>query len=415
MCVLMIGMASMILSADEFPEAEALPEIAGLPDPFLMMDGRRVTTPEQWYTERQPELKRLFQHYMYGYTPEAPEIEAKVTQYDDGFMGGAAVMKQVEIKLGREDTAPVIHLALFLPSRGKPVPRIFLAINRCGNHRVHPFPGIAIQEGAYRPKECEGDQETTRGAEADFWCIEYLIQRGYGFATFQDSDIDPDKDDFTDGVHAYFKNVPGPQESQWGTIAAWAWGISRSIDYLAADKDVDAKRICVTGHSRRGKTALLAAAMDERIALVVPHQSGTGGMALGRGNDQETVERINRVFPHWFNDTFAKFNDNESRLPIDQHLLVALVAPRPLLDTAGLQDTWANYESGLRNLKAADAVYKFLGAKGLVGEGVLTNAQITRENSGSILQYRLDTKHTMNQDYWKAILDFADIQLPKAK
>ena len=127
----------------------------------------------------------------------------------------------------------------------------------------------------------------------------------------------------------------------------------------------------MTGHSRLGKTALVAAAFDERIALVVPHQSGTGGCALSRDNDQETVERINRVFPHWFDGVFKEFNRREDRLPIDQNLLECLVAPRPIIDTEGLQDKWSNPGNAFRSLQAADKVYKFLGLRGLVGSGVI--------------------------------------------
>ncbi|HEX6985142.1 MAG TPA: acetylxylan esterase, partial [Planctomycetaceae bacterium] len=224
--------------------------------------------------------------------------------------------------------------------------------------------------------------------------------------------IDPDKHDFTDGLHACLDYEDVPERSRPGTIAAWAWGLHRAVDYLTTDPDVDPQRICLTGHSRRGKTALFAAAMDERVALVVPHQSGTGGMALSRNNDQETVERINRVFPHWFADEFTSFDGREDRLPVDQHLLTALVAPRPLLETAGLEDVWANYESALRNLRAADPVYELLGKRGLVGDGVLTgDDEMTRDNTGELLQYRLDTKHEFNRDYWRGILDFADLHL----
>jgi hypothetical protein len=184
------------------------------------------------------------------------------------------------------------------------------------------------------------------------------------------------------------------------------------MDYVETVPEIDPKRMCLIGHSRRGKTVLFAAAMDERVALVVPHQSGTRGMALSRNNDQETVKRINTVFPHWFCGNFKAFNDNETQIPFDQHLLVALVAPRPLLDTAGLKDTWANYESALRNLKAASPVYEFLGAQGIQGDGVVQGDEsITGPDFGTIMQFRLDTKHELNKDYWRGILDFADAQL----
>ncbi len=181
------------------------------------------------------------------------------------------------------------------------------------------------------------------------WSVEYAIDRGYAIATFYDGDIDPDKNDPADGVQPHFRK---PNESrvddEWGTIRAWAWGLSRVVDYLLTRSDIDANRICATGHSRLGKTALVAAAFDERIALVAPHQSGTGGCALSRDNDQETVERINRVFPHWFDDVFKKFVHREDRLPIDQHLLMCLVAPRPIFDTEGLQDKWSNSGNAFR-------------------------------------------------------------------
>lgn len=392
------------------PSPDELPAQEELPDPFTFFDGRKVETREQWYAERRPELKRLFQHYVYGYQPPRPAVASDVTSTVADVFDGKATLKQVTLSFPELPAdAPKIRLAVFLPNdRSEPAP-IFLAINKCGNHTVAPVEALLVPDG-FVHSQCEEPLEEQRGTDTDFWEIEYLINRGYAFATFHESDVDPDKDDFTDGIHPYFEDVVGPQETRWGIISAWAWGLSRCIDYLAADPDVDRERIAVTGHSRRGKTALFAAAMDERIALVVPHQSGTGGMALSRNNDQETVERINRVFPHWFNDTFPKFNDREAHLPVDQHLLVALVAPRPLFDGAGLQDTWANYESALHNLRAASSVYKFLGEKGIVGEGVLTDeAEINPETADKLLQFRLDTKHTLNRDYWRAILDFADM------
>lgn len=403
--------ATALSTAQELPSFESLPERAELPDLFVMMDGSHVKTTEDWYRKRRPELKLLFQHYMYGYMPEPPGIESRKEVDDAPILDGKGTLRQVVISFkGLPEDAPKIHLALFLPKSDKPVPA-FLAMNKCGNQTVLDDPAILINDAAYVHKECPGPPESIRGKDKDFWCVPYLIERGYGFATYHESDIDPDMHDFTDGIHPCFTDLEGPKESAWGTIAAWAWGLHRCVDYLSTEPAIDKTRICVTGHSRRGKTALLAAAFDERIALVVPHQSGTGGSALSRENDQETIERINRVFPHWFNDEFVKFGDHENKLPIDQHLLMALVAPRALLDTAGLQDTWANYESSLRALRAAAPAWRFLGAIGMVGDGVLSDpAKVSRENSGSLLQYRRDTKHTMDRGYWEAILDFADLQ-----
>lgn len=398
-------------AAQNPPPFDALAEQQALPDPFVMMDGTRIATAEDWYQKRRPELKLLFQHYIYGYMPGPVPIKADIEAPDTEILGGKGRLRQVAISFpSLPEDAPRVHLAVFLPKGAADVP-VFIAMNKCGNHTVLADPAILINPEAYIHKECPGPPESIRGNDTNFWCIPYLIDRGYAFATFHESDIDPDFDDFTNGIHPYFPDLGCPDECKWGTIAAWAWGIQRCVDYLVSAPGIDKNRICVTGHSRRGKTALLAGAFDERIALVVPHQSGTGGAALSRDNDQETVERINRVFPHWFNDMYPKFGGHEAKLPIDQHLLMALVAPRPLLDTMGLQDKWANYDSSLRALRAAAPVWKLLGAKGMAGDGVLTEPQgIAKENAGSVLQYRRDTKHTMDQGYWKAILDFADIQ-----
>ncbi len=404
----LLAVSSVAAGAD-LPEPDALPSRAEPPSPFVMLDGTPVTTPQGWYEQRRPELKRLFQHYVYGYLPPTGAIETKVTKTVPDLLGGKATLKEVEIRFPwlTCDRPPVLHLAVFLPNdrRGK-VP-VFLSLDGHGPQAILKDDRITPSSHERDPKG--GDEP---GATAGFWCVDLLIERGYGLAIFHQSDVDPDQHDFTDGLHACLDNKGVPPGAEPGTIAAWAWGLHRAVDYLVTDADVDPKAICLIGHSRRGKTALFAAAMDERIALVVPHQSGTGGMALSRGNDQESVERINRVFPHWFDDNFVKFGGHEDRLPVDQHLLVALVAPRPLLDTEGARDPWANFGSALRTLQAAEPVYEFLGERGLVGSGVLTDGQpMTPENTGELLQYRLDKKHQLDRDFWNVILDFADLRL----
>lgn len=407
--VLYVSTLLSAASITPLPPVGELPRNESLPDPLVSLDGREIDTPEEWYGIRRPELKRLFQHYVYGYAPKPPGVSFNVDNVYDDILGGDATLKEVTIsfpELG--DDAPEIHLALFLPNDAEgPVP-VFLALNKCGNHTILSDVRIAIDESAFRHPNCEG--MNARGARTGFWNVDYLISRGYGFATYHESNIDADSPGATGGMQAEY-NLKQPPDAQWGTLRAWAWGLSRCVDYLVTEAAVDSDRIAVTGHSRRGKAALLAAAMDERIAMANPHQSGTGGMALSRDNDQETVKSINENFPHWFNDNFRKFNDNVYKLPVDQHLLIALVAPRPLLETIGLQNTWVNYVSSLRAIRAADPVYKLLGSEGMAGDGVLSFEPITAENSGPLQQYRLNTGHTLNRDYWKAILDFADLYM----
>lgn len=390
----------------DFPDVANLPLQQEPPDPFTTFYGRTVETPAEWYEERRPELQALFLQYMYGYVPDPPLISIEQGYCDDDLFGGQAKLAEATIQF--EDlppSAPAINLLLVVPNEKTPTPT-FLGLNKCGNHTVLDHPGITIDERAWRHKKCAGVDH--RGAQADFWCVKRLIERGYAFATFHESDIDPDRPDFTDGVHPHFDPC-GSSESGWGTIAAWAWGLSRAVDYLEGEENI--AEIATIGHSRRGKAALLAGALDDRIDLVVPHQSGTGGCASSRDNAQETVKRINEVYPHWFCDRFKRFDDNEAKLPFDQHLLLALVAPRPLFDTEGEQDNWANPPKALESVRAAAPVWEFLGADGIVGDGLVgVGEDVEPENCGDIVQYRRDTDHMLDRGYWEAILDFADIQ-----
>ena len=417
------GVLSGTAFAAEFPPADELPARAELPDPLLMFDGTPVRSKEDWINKRRPELKALFEHYMYGKAPAAPEkVVATIVRTDAKALNGKATLREVMLKFGPV-SAPPIHLLLIVPNVRKGPAPVFVGLNFCGNHAVVDDTQIAIPT-QWNYKSCAGVEndratEKGRGSQADVWCPDQLVERGYALATFYNGDIDPDTADLTDGIHPHY--LPSGQQQlgphDWGTIRAWAWGLSRAVDYLVTHPDIDKSRVCAVGHSRLGKTALLAAAFDERIALAVPHQSGTGGMAMSRHNDQETVERINNSFPHWFNDTFPQFGGGkEPSLPIDQHLLVALVAPRPLLDTEGDQDKWANYDNALRSLQGADKVYKFLGGRGLVGSGIVRSDEaFTDANTGDLVQYRRDEKHVLNRDYWRRILDFADRKLGAVK
>ncbi len=410
--------------AAPFPAFDALPEQPKLPDPFIMLNGDPVKTPQDWMEKRRPELKALFEHYVYGVAAPEVGIVVSETAPTQTILGGAALLKQVTIGFQNLPGADAsrIKLVLFLPTDVTgPVP-VFIGLNKCGNYTVLGDPAILHHSETWCHGSCPKTLQEGRGMKEAFWSIPYLIDRDYAFATFHESDIDPDKHDFTDGIQGAYPPTAAP-DHRWGTIAAWSWGLRRCIDYLVTDPAINGEQVALIGHSRRGKTALLTAALDERVALVVPHQSGTGGMALSRNNNEETTERINRVFPHWFCDAFTWFDGQENRLPVDQHLLAALVAPRALFETVGLQDTWANYKSSLKTIQAADPVYKFLGAPGVKGTGIVEvpwisgvpqgPAKISEETAGNLVQYRLDTKHTLNKDYWRGILDFADLQFDR--
>lgn len=400
------------LSSAEFPPVSELPRRAELPDPLVMFDGSKVTSPEQWEQDRRPELKALIQHYMYGFLPDPSPVRVEVGKTSDNALGGKATLKNITLHFGPQGTPPLPVLFVVPNNRKGPVPA-FAAINFCGNHTAVADPLVEIT-GAWMRKNCPGcenDQATEkgRGGQAEVWNVEAIIDRGYAIAMFYYGDIDPDKDrgDFSDGIHpAFYKpgqTQPGPHE--WGSIAAWAYGMHRVVDFLAQEPAVDAKRIAAVGHSRLGKTVLLAAALDERIALAIPHQAGCGGTAPSRGTVGESVKRINDVFPHWFNDTFPEFSEQVDRLPFDQHSLVALCAPRPVLFSNAEEDSWANPHGQFDVLKAATPVYRFLGVDGLTAEAFPKNGELVKSRLGYFIRAG---KHSMNAEDWAAFLDYAD-------
>lgn len=378
-----------------------------LPDPLRTLDGDRIQTPAEWWDGRRREIERLLRHYVYGFAPNRPDIDVREERTVEVLDGSAML---TELAIGFPDLGgdvPSIDLALFTPTDAGQVPT-FLGLNRLGNHSVVADEAVSITPAGER----FGSEE--RGTRTDFWCVESVVKRGYGFATFHQADVDPDRDQFTEGVSAHFDRaaLPGPRSAAWGTLAAWAWGLQRGVDALRDHRQVDPDGIAVIGHSRRGKAALLAGATDRRIAMVVPHQSGTGGCTLSRENDQETVAAINEEFPHWFNDIFPAFSGREDRLPVDQHLLIALVAPRPVLDTEGARDNWSNPGRALDAVRAADPVYELLGAEGTVDGGLRHEGdRIAPETVGELLQYRRETGHILDRGYWESILDFADCHL----
>jgi hypothetical protein len=256
--------------------------------------------------------------------------------------------------------------------------------------------------------------EEGRGKEKDVWALEQSIDRGYAVATFYNGDVDPDQKDKRGGLRPFLPERKEDADAgrATATIMAWAWGLSRAVDYLVTDKAIDAKRIAAVGHSRLGKTALVAAAFDERIALAIPHQAGCGGTAPDRCHNPkaETVKVINTSFPHWFCANFKQFNDDPSKLPFDQNGLAALVAPRPLLFTNAVEDQWANPQGQFEVLKAAEPVYKLLGAGGLDADKMPEPNHLIDSTLG---YYIRPGKHSMTKDDWKVFLDFADKQFGK--
>jgi len=399
-----------------------------MPDPLVMLDGRRVTTRAQWFDQRRPELKALFEHYMYGPIPPKPaQVAIKSLGEHHDFLDGKATLKLITLATD-SGNAPRIDLMLVVPNERRGPAPVFLAMDFCGNHAL-TFDSRVPLARSWLGTHCKGcpqniATEAARGSQVVDWPLAEIVRRGYALATFYSGDVDPDRSEVSTGLYAWLAGGDPARNNPTnrGTIAAWAWGFHRCVDYLVTDRDIDPHRIASLGHSRNGKTALLAAAFDERIAMVFPHQAGCGGTAPSRGKVGESVQAINERFPHWFNAEFKKFNDAPERLPFDQNCLVALCAPRPILFSAAQGDQWANPAGQYQVLQAADSVYRLLGVQG-INEGMENVAGSAARGSGSppvgklvggrLGYYLREGKHGMTADDWQIFLDFADKQWGK--
>lgn len=389
----------------EFQEPENLPRLAWLPDPLVQLDGTLVTTKEDWFNKRRPELKELVQHYMYGYFPGPIPIRPTVDLVDTHYLGGKATLKLITIGFEKREL-PLMHMMLIVPNRVKPAP-VFAALDFNGNHALVKDPRIPLPTGWINGKAPAvvnyRATEAGRGLDATNWAVDKIVARGFALAAVYYGDVEPDDKNATSGPRTLIRTGKSP-ETQWGAVAVWAWGFGRMVDYLVTDPLIDAKRIAVVGHSRLGKAALLAGAFDERVAIVFPHQSGCGGAAPSRGKVGESVTRINEVFPHWFDGLFKKFGSQPDRLPFDQDCVIALCAPRPILITCAEQDTWSNPEGQFEMLKAADKVFRLTGKGGLDAQAMPKTGVLIDGVAG---YYIRPGNHSMTVGDWKIFMDFA--------
>lgn len=384
----------------------------GSPDLLRMADGRKVSTANEWRRLRRPEVVRLFEANQFGRTVAGRgKVVFQAAELEKDALGSKAVRKQTTVLWeGRPDGARG-ELLLYLPAGAKGRVPVFLGLNFGGNHTVHADRGIRLPEVWSRraPFGKKRAEESGRGADAQAWQVETILARGYGLATMYYGDIEPDfNGGLEHGVRRQFL-AAGKTEfaaDEWGAIGAWAWGLSRIADYLESDRDVDARHIALMGHSRLGKTALWAGAQDERFGIVISNDSGEGGAAMSRHLVGEDVARINESFPHWFCRNYRKYAKRESELPVDAHMLVALMAPRPVYVASAEEDQWADPEGEFMSAAAAGTVYELLGKKGL---GVREMPGIHQPVMGTVGYHIRAGKHAVTAYDWEQYLKFADL------
>jgi len=406
--LLLLTPALLLAQQPGFNYEEANVPTYVLPEALALDGGDRVMDEKTWTNKRRPEILDLFATHVYGRMPGAgPKPSYEVFEQSDHALDGKASRKQVRVTFGSGDEAPWMDILLYLPANASGATPVFVGLNFGGNHTVRPEPEIRLSDRWMRDRG-EGivnhrATEMTRGSAASRWAVEEIVAHGYGVATIYCGDLDPDFDDgFENGVHRLFDKT-GPDD--WGTIGAWAWGLSRALDYFETDGDVNHERVAVMGHSRLGKAALWAGAADERFAMVISNDSGCGGAALSRRRFGETVERINTSFPHWFAGNFKKYNDNEDGLPVDSHMLLALMAPRPVYVASALEDQWADPRGEFLSAKIAGEVYELFGKKGL---GVEKMPAVEQPAMGHVGYHIRRGKHDVTDYDWARYIDFAD-------
>jgi hypothetical protein len=360
-----------------------------LPNVLTSTEGRKITREKEWLKLRRPEILELFTSQVYGRVPGTPyQKSIKVVKEDRNAMNGAATLKLVDITITANAKSLIIHLGLFVPNKvPKPVPAFLLICNR--------------------PPE---NIDFSRTKKSEFWPAEEVIARGYAVAAFYNADVDPDIDDnFKNGIHGLLDTNRSAES--WGTLATWAWGASRCMDYLVTDKDISPKKIAVVGHSRGGKTALWAGATDERFAMVVCNEAGCGGSSLSRRRYGETIDRINKAFPHWFCANYKSYNDKEDSLPVDMHELMALIAPRAFYVASADKDLWGDPHGQYLALYHSLPAYHLFGLKNSLPEAM--PPLNTPVQSGQVAYHVRDGEHNLLLKDWNFFMDFADNVLKK--
>ncbi len=378
-------LAAICLSFTPIYDEDEVPDYT-LPDPLEFEDGSPVEDADDWMEARRPEVLALFREHVYGHRPGPPaSVVFEVIEEDPEAMEGDATLKRVNIRSIEDGNEHAFELILFTPNAATEPPPVFLLMNNRDPENTDP----------------------TREERSGFWPAEQVIERGYAVAAFQVGDVAPDSADrFREGVMRLFED---PEEERapdgWGALAAWGWGASRVMDYFETEDSVDAARVALLGHSRGGKASLWGGAEDERFAIVISNNSGCGGAALSRRRYGERVSRINESFPHWFCVNFREYNGREDELPVDQHMLVALMAPRPVYVASASEDNWADPRGEFLAAYHAGPVYE------LVGETPFPVDEMPEPGEaahGTIGYHLREGAHNLTPEDWEHYMDFAD-------
>jgi hypothetical protein len=382
-----------------------------LPAVLTLKSGQTVSDAKTWMARRRPEILAIYEAEVYGKSPaRPPKLNYEVKSVEKQALGGKATRKIVTISFGEKPDAPKMDLLMYLPSAAsKPAPMI-LGLSFGGIHTVANDPGVPLAGEWGRDNKRQLAAEKSRGSAAAQWQLEKILTAGYGLATVYYEQIEPD---FAGGMQygirpLFFKpgqTEPGPGD--WATVAAWAWGASRAMDYLEKDRDVDARRVGLFGHSRLGKAAIWAGAQDSRFTFIISNESGEGGAAISRRDYGERTKALNTRFPHWFDGNFKKYNDRENEMPFESHMALALIAPRGLYVASAEGDQWSDPKGEFLGAANASPVWELFGKKGI---GTMTMPGL-HEPVGDSVRYHIRAgKHDVTEYDWQQYLKFAAAQ-----
>lgn len=391
-------------------EEGKIPEFT-IPDPLITFAGEKITTSDDWIEKRRPELFEFFENKVYGRVPGDLDMVAfKLLEENENALNGKARRKQVEVTLTKNEKSISFTMLIYLPKNSSGVP-IFLGYNFFGNHSITRDTKVFISDAWAMNSEAlhiseHRLTEASRGLRAHRWAIDKIIDGGFGLATIYYGEIDPDKNDLMDGLQNLFyeKGQEKPSHNEWGSLAAWAYGYGRALDYFEQDSDIDASKVIVFGHSRLGKAALWAGASDKRFAGVISNDSGCGGAALSKRRFGETINIINSSFPHWFCHNFKNYNNNEEALPIDQHQLLALIAPRPLYVASAKEDEWADPKGEFLSAYHASSVYALFDKEGITS---MQMPEVHAPIQNTVAYHIRDGKHDVTDYDWEQYIIWA--------
>lgn len=357
-----------------------------LPDPLVKQDGSAVLNPDEWYSTRRPELLDLFRENVYGHRPETTySVSFEMIEEDSEAFDGQAVGRTMSAEFEIGDRSFSFPFVVFIPKLDpSPVPAIIHINNRYA---------ISLDQAS--------------SEDDPFWPARNIVERGYATASFFTSDVDPDSaDGYVHGIRSFLANGAGPTKSSWRSLSAWGWAGSRILDYLEGATNLNKEKVAIVGHSRGGKAALWSAAEDERFTTAYSNNSGCGGAALSRRQYGETVKRITTAFPHWFSGKFSDFADREDELPVDQHELIGLIAPRSVYVTSADEDLWADPKGEYQALVEAAFIFALLGEDS-ISEHQMPSLDSPRVKGRTGYHIRSGGHNLLDQD-WDWFMDFLE-------